>query len=112
MNAFRGETSVEMGGKARVLKFGTNATALFCQLHNIGLGDFASYFSPERMTPAHYRDLIYCALASGARKTGVDFTNEDVGDWLDEMTEDQIAGIFDVFSQSSPKGEAEGKPTG
>ena len=107
MNAFRGETSVEMGGKARVLKFGTNATALFCQLHSIGLGDFASYFSPERMTPAHYRDLIYCALASGARKNkeALDFSPEDVGDWIDDLSEEQLAGIFDVFGASSAQGD-------
>jgi hypothetical protein len=111
MNAIKGESEVEIGGRLRVLKFGTNATALFCQLHGIGLGGFATVFSAENITPATYRDLIYCALVSGARKSGspVDFDKEDVGDWIDELTEEQLTAIFDVFGASSAKG-GEGKP--
>lgn len=110
MNAIKGEASVDIGGKVRMLKFGTNATAMFCQIHKIGLGGFATLFSAENLSPAHYRDLIYCALCSGARKTGVDFSTEDVGDWIDDLSEEQLASIFDVFGQSSAQGGAEGKP--
>lgn len=111
MNAIKGESQIEIGGKVRSLKFGTNATALFCELHKIGLGGFATLFSAENLTPAHYRDLIYCALVSGARKNkeAVDFSPEDVGDWIDDLTEAQLASIFDVFGASSAQG-GEGKP--
>lgn len=111
MNAIKGESQIEIGGKVRSLKFGTNATALFCELHKIGLGQFASVFSADNLTPAHYRDLIYCALVSGARKNkeAVDFTTEDVGDWIDDLREEQLTAIFDVFGASSAQG-GEGKP--
>ena len=109
MNAFRGSTQVEMGGKARVLKFGTNATALFCQMHKCGLGDFATMFSPSKISPAYYRDLIYCALVSGT-KEAIDFTPQDVGDWIDDMPQDAFEGIFDTLAQSGPQSQGKAKP--
>lgn len=111
MNALKGEGTVDIGGKVRALKFGTNATALFCQMHKVGLGGFAEMFTPEKLSPAVWRDLTYCALVSGARKAGepVDFTHETVGDWLDDLTEDQLMGIFEVFFASSAQGDG-GKP--
>ena len=107
MNAIKGESQIEIGGKVRSLKFGTNATALFCELHKIGLSGFASTFSAENLSPAHYRDLIYCALVSGARKNkeAVDFNAEDVGDWIDDLSEAQLSMIFDVFGASSAQGD-------
>jgi hypothetical protein len=112
MNALKGEGTAMIGGKIRVVKFGTNATALFCHMHKIGLGGFAELFTPEKLTPAVYRDLIYCALVSGARKAGepADFTVEDVGDWLDDLSEEQMMGIFEIFFASSAKGDTQGKP--
>jgi hypothetical protein len=111
MNAFKGEGIVLIGGKDRMVKFGTNATALFCQMHQIGLGRFGEMFTPENITPAVYRDLIYCALVSGARKSGetVDFDPETVGDWIDEMSEEGLMKIFEVFFASTPKNEDSGK---
>ena len=111
MNRIRGEGAVKIGGKDRVVKFGTNATALFCQMHKIGLGQFGTLFAPENLSPVHYRDLIYCALVSGSRKMNeqVDFTPETVGDWIDELSEEELMAIFDVFFSSSAQGDG-GKP--
>jgi hypothetical protein len=110
MNPLRGETQVEMGGKARVLKFGTNATALFCSMHKVGLGGFATLFTADNLTPAHYRDLIFCALVSGQRGKEIDFTTEDVGDWIDEMPQEDLERIFAVVGESSANGGGKPKP--
>lgn len=109
MNPLRGETQVEMGGRLRTLKFGTNATALFCNMHKVGLGGFGTLFSADNITPAHYRDLIYCALVSGQRGKDVDFTPEDVGDWIDDMPQEALEGIFSVVGESAVQGG--GKPS-
>lgn len=109
MNPLRGETQVEMGGRLRALKFGTNATALFCSMHKVGLSGFGELFSSGNITPAHYRDLIYCALVSGQRGVPVDFTNEDVGDWIDDMPQEALEGIFAVVGESSARPDG-GKP--
>jgi hypothetical protein len=110
MNPLRGETSVEMGGRLRALKFGTNATALFCSMHKVSLAGFGELFSAGNITPAHYRDLIYCALVSGQRGTPVDFTPEDVGDWIDDMSQESLEGVFAVVGESSARSDG-GKPT-
>lgn len=114
MNVIRGEIRAVIGGAERTLKFGTNATAHFCELYGVGLGQIGAMFAPESLTPAHFRDLIWCALVSGARVSGQPFTHsrEEVGDWLDELTPDELAGVFSVIQASAPQGEAGGKPTG
>jgi hypothetical protein len=110
MNALKGEGVVKIGGKDRVVKFGTNATALFCQIHKIGLGKFSEMFTPENLSPGVIRDLVYCALISGARRAGepADFSLEDVGDWIDDLTEDEVMRIFEIFFAGSAQGD-EGK---
>ena len=89
-----------MGGSARVLKFGTNATALFCQHHGVSLSDMAKMFQPETINPMHYRDLIWAALVSG----GSECTPEQVGDWIDEMEQSEFNRIFASF-ESAPEGK-------
>jgi hypothetical protein len=93
--------TVNMGGEVRTLKFGTNATALFCQRHGIGLSEMARQFQPDTISPLHYRDLIWSALVSG----GSDCTPEQVGDWIDEMEQDEFNRIFASF-ESAPAGKS------
>jgi len=80
----KAEKKIKIGGKNRLLKMGTNATAMFCDMYEIPLSEFQTYMSNQTMS--HYRDLIYCAVADGARKEGkeVNFDRYEVGDWLDE----------------------------
>lgn len=97
----------EIGGKSRPLKFGTNQTAILCKLKGINLKQLNELFSVERFTNleidnTEIRDLIYSALVSGAKtcKEPVDFDNEEVGDWIDEMEQKVLKDIMSFYTMS------------
>ena len=103
MHKYRKYFEAEIGGKVRPLKIGTNTTAMYCDLRDCTLADFNEDFSPEnlknnRVKGNEYRDLVYCALKDGERFkiSRIDpqypvenFTQMDVGDWIDEWTKEQ-----------------------
>jgi len=111
MNTLRGITEIKIGGKLRPIKFGTNSTALLCELRGITLKDMGVMFSEDRIknneiTGGEIRDMIYSGLVSAARSKGieVDFDQYMVGDWIDEMDANELVKAFDVLGQSQPKG--------
>jgi len=102
----KAEKQIQIGGKKRLMKMGTNSTAIFCEMHNIPLADFQSHF--ENMGMLQFRDLVYACLKDGARKEGKDFnvSPDDVGDWLDEdgVTE----AVMDFMNSINAPSEAKG----
>jgi len=102
MNILRGEVEVSIGGKPRLLKFGTNQLAIFTQMHKVDLSeaDFGMH---------HLRDLIYSALVAGAKKNkeAIEFDEWEVGEWIDEMEEGNLEKIIEGFTNSMPKGEGD-----
>jgi len=102
MNILRGEIEVSIGGKPRLVKFGTNQLAIFTQMHRVDLSeaDFGMH---------HLRDLIYSALVAGAKKQKetVDFDEWEVGEWIDELPDEELQKIIDSFTNSLPKGEGD-----
>ncbi len=102
MNILRGEIEVSIGGKPRLVKFGTNQLAIFTQMHKVDLSeaDFGMH---------HLRDLIYSALVAGAKKKKetVDFDEWEVGEWIDELPDEDLQKIIDSFTNSLPKGEGD-----
>ena len=104
MNIFRGEVEVSIGGRSRLVKFGTNQLALFTQKHNLQLSEVS--FGME-----HIRDLIWSGLVAGAkmRKEDIDFDEWQVGEWIDEMEEAEFNKIIDAFNNSMPE-KGESKP--
>lgn len=105
MNIFRGEVEVSIGGKPRLVKFGTNQLALFTQKHNLALADVS--FGMEQI-----RDLIWSGLVAGAKKQGqeVDFDEWTVGEWIDEMNESEFNKIIEAFNNSMPENKGDSKP--
>ena len=106
MNGF---AEIEIGGKIRPIKFGTNQTAIFCQFRKINLAQFSELFSSERLSNkdidgSEIRDLIYSALVAGCRtkKIDQDFDETEVGDWIDELEQSELDNIFEVYMQSLP----------
>ena len=98
----RGTTIINIGGEDRPIYFGTNQTRIYCELRKLTLSEAQK----EQNEIAYYKedengnryvesksdggdliDLVYSALYAGARfkKKEVDFTNEDVGFWLDDI---------------------------
>jgi len=102
MNILRGEVEVSIGGKPRLLKFGTNQLAIFTQMHKVDLSeaDFGMH---------HLRDLIYSALVAGAKKKkeAVEFDEWEVGEWIDDLPDEDLQKIVDSFTNSLPKGEGD-----
>jgi hypothetical protein len=61
MNIFRGEIEVAIGGRNRLIKFGTNQLAIYTAKHKIDPSDVA--FGMDQ-----FRDLIWSGLVAGAKK--------------------------------------------
>ena len=111
MNTLRGITEIKIGGKLRPIKFGTNSTALLCEIRGITLNDMGLMFSEERIknneiTGGEIRDMIYAGLVSAARskKIEIDFDQYQVGDWIDEIDPNELVKAFEVMGESQPKG--------
>lgn len=92
MNHLRGYGKITINGAEYPVKFGTNQTAAFCELHNCDLKTYYSIFSGENFSKLELggkqvRDLIYSALKDGARvdKKPFELSPEDVGDLMDIM---------------------------
>lgn len=92
MNHLRGFGKITVAGDVLPVKFGTNQTAIFCELHNCDLKTYYGIFSGENFSKLELggkqvRDLIYSALKDGARvdKKPFDLSPEDVGDIMDLM---------------------------
>lgn len=106
MNTLRGYGQLVLGGITRPFHVGTNQTAIFCDLRKMDLMDYNDMFTslmptvaesgevlpPKRryLSPAENRDFLYSSLAAGAQneRLPVDFTPEEVGNWLDAPDED------------------------
>lgn len=100
------ELSLKIGGKDRLLKFGTNQTAIFCDKHNLSLVGYSESINTDNAKASHLRDLIWSSLVAGAKyqKVEVDFDEYDVGDWIDDLSQKELQSIFDTMG-----GKEEGK---
>lgn len=98
MNLFRGEVEVSIGGRLRLVKFGTNQLALFTQKHSLQLSEVS--FGMEQI-----RDLIWSGLVAGAKKRNepVDFDEWTVGEWIDELNQSEFNKIISAFNNSMPE---------
>lgn len=104
----KGYTKLNIGGKSRSFKFGTNATAIYCEKQDITLKEFITVFTKEKIdnvdfSPALIRDLIWSGLVAGAHtdKTEVDFNELDVGDWIDEMEQVELEKAMRTIAESN-----------
>lgn len=97
-NKLRGEIRIPLGGKMRLLKFSLNALASYSQRYNISIEDMQR-MSAKRMTLQQLRDVLFFALAEGYRIEGkeVDFTELEVGDWLQDAGGDKLKEIFKAY---------------
>lgn len=98
MNKLQGEVRINIGGKSRLFKFGTNATAVFCQTRNIRLNEVQNALSPQNMDIESVRDFIYSGLVAGCytEKINVEFDRYEVGDWIDDMPQEELNKAFGV----------------
>lgn len=102
------ELTLKIGGKRRLLKFGTNQTAIYCDKYDLSLVGYTESLSNDKVKPGNLRDLIWSALVAGAQYKGqeVDFDELKVGDWIDDLSQSDLDSVFSVLSSN----EGEGKP--
>jgi hypothetical protein len=98
-------TIVTIGGKSRPFKFGFNAIDIFCREHKIGIAEFGERFAQIGKGTAsigELRDIIYAGLAGGALSSGeaISFSCYQVGDWMDELPQGELAKMMDSITQS------------
>ena len=109
-----GETNIEIGGKLRKAKFGTNQSAEYCRVRGISMSKMQEELtSLNEDNGSCIRDLIYSALFAGAKKAKeeIDFDNYDVGDWADEMKENDLIVLLKALTDSQKSGSVEDAPS-
>ena len=92
-------------GKAKIaLKFGTNAFAELCEMH-----DRSDMNAIDEIlnSASGVRDLIFCAgkVASLAAGKDFKFNKYQIGDWLDEMSEADYADILKTMRSTRVLGQ-------
>lgn len=89
---------IELGGKKRPVAFTVNALIEFEGL----IGSDFNGLGAEIMKLKNLRALTFVGLKHGAKAEGqaVDFTLEDVGDWLN-LTNGSTTAIIDAFMNHS-----------
>lgn len=94
-----------MGGKVRLVKFGLNSLALYTQKQGIDLDRVQGFGLSE------IRDMIWAGLVAGAKKKDepVDFDEWQVGDWIEEMDQEEYEKIIQAMNGSVPKEESKKK---
>lgn len=108
----RGTIEINIGDKLRPLKFGTNQSAKYCQVRGVSLAKMQDELSNiEDGDGSNIRDLIYSALWAGCKtdKIEVDFDEFDMGDWIDDMDQEELNKIFQTLLDSNDSGKDEGK---
>jgi len=101
---------IQIGGKERPVKYGWNAIREFTKNGN-DLGTLYSYSEDGKSLEVNIQsigillDLIYVGLKNGARieKTRIDFTIEDVGDWMDDEGIEKMNEFVTLFVDQIPK---------
>jgi hypothetical protein len=100
---------IHLGAKERPFKFGFNAMDIFCKENNIGIGEFSALFSKiakGEAPPGVLRDIVYAGLLAGtmSHSQTPDYIKYTVGDWLDELTGEELTGIMKVVTESLTMG--------
>jgi len=95
--------TVNIGGKERSLKFGTNSTARYCEVRGCTLDQYLKDMSFTNMRGDEIRDLIYSGVWAydTTKEIKIDYSRFDVGDWIDEADQKEVNKIFQSLTDSN-----------
>jgi|TARA_B100000482_G_C12498559_1_gene255606 hypothetical protein len=101
MNKERGYYSIDLGGKERTLHFSMNFWAELTDHLNISLQELGEAFS-NKMAISGIRGIVYCGMLAYDRenKNEIDYDVYDVGNWLEDLTQDDINNLINSMMQS------------
>lgn len=96
-----GYINIEIGGKPRGLKFGLNAWIEFNKLTGLDVSDLQDAFIGIKGMGS-IRALVYAGLkcVCDIKGEALDFNEAQVGEWLDEMSQESIAEIINAVMDS------------
>lgn len=100
---------IEMGGEKRPVRFGFAGLYRYEQeTGRNALADFAQFQEGiEKVSVVRLMELVYAGLLAGykSENKNVDFTLDDVADWVDDQV---LKQVFEAFALSFPP-EGNGK---
>jgi hypothetical protein len=99
-----------IGGKDRPIKIGINQSIEYCTLRGCTITQMNNDLegvASGGMDISVLRDFIWSALKDGARvaKQEFDVDTYTVGDWLEELDDQQMEQFFKDLVASMPKGK-------
>ncbi len=102
MNQFRGYVEIDINGQLTGFRFGTNSSALFCELNNCSLVEMGELFL--KTNPGTIRDIFYSGYLANCRSKGIDVvwkTKWEFGDLLDELDNSVRDKLMETISVSN-----------
>ena len=97
----RGYITIKLGGKNRTLHFSMNFWAIFTEQMGIGIDKIAETFQ-EGLNIKAMRSLIYAGILAYDQEEGnpIDYNEFKVGNWMEDITAEQIQEIVETMGQS------------
>ena len=93
----------KINGKIVPISFGTNAFDLLTEMYESELDDVEKILSRA----GGVRDLIFCGMKAAALSADKEFTlnKYQVGDWLDELPQEDYADILSTLEKTKVMGQ-------
>jgi len=101
MTKQRGYYTLKIGGKNRTLHFSMNFWATFTELLGISLDELGEVFQKGVSLKAII-NIIYVGILTydQENKKEIDYDNFDVGNWLEDITAEQIEKVIQAMTES------------
>jgi hypothetical protein len=101
VNQKRGYCQLNIGGKNRTLHFSMNFWAAFEQASGFSISEIDKVFGGG-LSLSSMRALVYSGLLAYDQENGnqVDYTIYSVGDWMEDVNQDQLTLIVETLMQS------------
>ena len=92
-------------GEDRPINFGMNCWIEYCELRSVSvteMGEDLQRIGDGGGSGREIRDLLWAALKDGARKAKqpFEFDNFDIGDGMDELSQDELGKFFVEMTES------------
>lgn len=103
---------MKIGGKERPIKIGLNQSIEYCELRGISITQMNDDLARlANGSGSEMRDYLWSALKDGARVSKTDFShsNLDVGDWLEDVSQEELSKFIGDITGSMPKGTGKKK---
>ena len=100
-----GFVEIKVNERNIAFKFGMNAFGMFTEIHNVTLSQMQNML--EEGSISALRDIIYCAAYVAEKAAGheVDFNKFTVGEWIDEMDEQDFELILKAVKSAKIMGK-------